>query len=119
MIQIPGQTTIEILNFKVGYNHDTKFKLPTISTFESEAHIHSHFDVDGKRLSSDLTEKVHNNFCHSQLSLYPVRAFCIKPTLICLYGIDKNQVTQIAAQIRQIRPPSTYTRKGLFIVTSP
>lgn len=43
----------------------------------------------------------------------PVRVFLIEPTLICLFGLDKNQVTQIAAKIRQIRPPSPYKGKGI------
>jgi large subunit ribosomal protein L6 len=45
-----------------------------------------------------------------------VRIFLIEPTLICLYGIDKNQVTQIAAKIRQIKPPSVYKGKGIRLI---
>jgi len=42
-----------------------------------------------------------------------IRAFLLEPTLICLYGIDKNQVTQIAAKIKQLRLPSIYKGKGI------
>ncbi len=45
-----------------------------------------------------------------------IRTFLIQPTLLCLYGLDKNQITQIAAQIRQIRPPSPYKGKGVRLV---
>ncbi len=45
-----------------------------------------------------------------------VRIFLLEPTLICIYGIDKNQVTQIAAKIRQIKPPSVYKGKGIRLV---
>lgn len=45
-----------------------------------------------------------------------VRIFLIEPTLICLYGIDKNQLTQIAAKIRQIKPPSVYKGKGIRLI---
>lgn len=45
-----------------------------------------------------------------------VRVFLIEPTLICLFGIDKNQVTQIAAKIRQIKPPSPYKGKGIRLL---
>jgi large subunit ribosomal protein L6 len=45
-----------------------------------------------------------------------VRVFLIEPTLICLYGVDKNQVTQIAAKIRQIKPPSVYKGKGIRLI---
>lgn len=46
-----------------------------------------------------------------------VRAFLLEPTLICLYGIDKNQITQIAAKIREIKPPSCYKGKGIRLVS--
>lgn len=42
-----------------------------------------------------------------------IRIFLIEPTLICLFGLDKNQITQIAAQIRHIKPPSPYKGKGI------
>ena len=42
-----------------------------------------------------------------------IRAFLLEPTLICLYGIDKNQITQIAAKIKQLRLPSIYKGKGI------
>ena len=46
-----------------------------------------------------------------------VRAFLLEPTLICLYGIEKNQITQIAAKIRQIKPPSCYKGKGIRLIS--
>ncbi|CAL8469573.1 g9114 [Coccomyxa elongata] len=42
-----------------------------------------------------------------------MRAFLPEPTLIGLYGIDKNQVTQAAANIVRLRPPSVYKGKGI------
>lgn len=45
-----------------------------------------------------------------------IRIFLLEPTLICLFGIDKNQVTQLAAQIRQIKPPSPYKGKGIRLL---
>jgi large subunit ribosomal protein L6 len=42
-----------------------------------------------------------------------IRAFLLEPTLICIYGIDKNQVTQTAAKIKQIKVPSVYKGKGI------
>ena len=44
---------------------------------------------------------------------FSIRAFLLEPTLICIYGIDKNQVTQIACKIRQIKVPSVYKGKGI------
>jgi len=38
----------------------------------------------------------------------------LEPTLICIYGIDKNQVTQLAAKLIHVRPPSHYSGKGIF-----
>lgn len=46
-------------------------------------------------------------------------AFLPEPTLICLYGVDKNEITQLAASIRDIRAPSTYKGKGIRIVNKP
>lgn len=45
-----------------------------------------------------------------------VKAFVLDQTTFCLYGIDKNQVTQIAANIRRIRPPEPYKGAGIRIV---
>ena len=45
-----------------------------------------------------------------------VRAFLLEPTLICLYGIDKNQLTQIASKIKKIKIPSVYKGKGIRLV---
>lgn len=42
-----------------------------------------------------------------------VRAFLLEPTLICFYGIDKNQLTQTVAKIKKLKPPSPYKGKGL------
>jgi len=42
-----------------------------------------------------------------------IRAFLLEPTLICLYGIDKNQVTQVASKIKKIKIPSVYKGKGI------
>lgn len=45
-----------------------------------------------------------------------VRIFLLEPTLLCLFGIDKNQITQVAAKIRQIRKPSVYKGKGIRLL---
>lgn len=45
-----------------------------------------------------------------------IRVFLPEPTLICFYGLDKNQVTQIAAKIKEIKPPSPYKGKGIRIL---
>jgi large subunit ribosomal protein L6 len=42
-----------------------------------------------------------------------IRAFSLKPTLLCLYGLDKMEITQIASEIRSFRPPEPYKGKGL------
>ena len=45
-----------------------------------------------------------------------IRIFLVDPTLICLFGVDKNQITQIAAQIRQLRRPTVYKGKGIRLL---
>jgi large subunit ribosomal protein L6 len=42
-----------------------------------------------------------------------IRAFSLKPTLLCLYGLDKMQITQVASEIRNFRPPEPYKGKGI------
>ena len=42
-----------------------------------------------------------------------IKIFLLEPTLICLFGIDKNQITQVAAKIRDLRRPSVYKGKGI------
>lgn len=42
-----------------------------------------------------------------------VRAVVPDPTTITLVGLDKNQVTQTAANLRALRPPSPYKGKGV------
>lgn len=43
-----------------------------------------------------------------------VRVFTKQQTLICIYGIDRNQVSTIAAKIRMIKKPSAYKGKGII-----
>jgi len=42
-----------------------------------------------------------------------VSAACPKPTEIVLNGIDKQQLGQVAAEIREYRPPEPYKGKGV------
>jgi len=49
--------------------------------------------------------------------LYPIpqgiQVQCPKPTEIVVSGIDKQQVGQVAAEIRRYRPPEPYKGKGV------
>nr|QGT76956.1 ribosomal protein L6 [Micractinium pusillum] len=45
-----------------------------------------------------------------------IKLFLLEPTVICLFGLDKNQVTQIATKIRNLRPPSVYKGKGIRLI---
>jgi large subunit ribosomal protein L6 len=57
-------------------------------------------------------------YSHDILYKVPVsvKAFMIDPTLICLFGIDKSQVSQVAAKLRDLRKPSVYKGKGIRIL---
>ena len=46
-----------------------------------------------------------------------IRAFLLEPTLICLFGIDKNQVSQVANIIRTFKVPERYKGKGIRFTT--
>jgi len=54
-------------------------------------------------------------FSHDVVHEIPegVTAVCPKPTEIVLTGIDKQQVGQVAAEIRSYRPPEPYKGKGV------
>ena len=45
-----------------------------------------------------------------------IKIFLIDSTLLCLFGIDKNQVTQIASNLRKLRKPSVYKGKGIRLL---
>lgn len=45
-----------------------------------------------------------------------IKLFLVEPTVISLFGIDKNQVTQIATKIRNLRKPSVYKGKGIRLI---
>ena len=37
-------------------------------------------------------------------------------TTVCIFGTDKNQVSQIASNVRRIKPPEPYKGAGIRIV---
>nr|YP_008802557.1 ribosomal protein L6 [Monomastix sp. OKE-1]AGZ90210.1 ribosomal protein L6 [Monomastix sp. OKE-1] len=42
-----------------------------------------------------------------------IQIFSVKPTLIGLYGIDKEGITQLAAKMRHLKVPDSYKGKGI------
>ena len=69
-----------------------------------------------KHLNQILFFKI--GFSHDFKYVLPlsVKVFLLEQNYISIYGIDKNQVTQIAAKIREIKPPSPYKGKGIRVV---
>ncbi|MBJ6361776.1 50S ribosomal protein L6 [Paenibacillus sp. MAHUQ-46] len=45
------------------------------------------------------------------------RAYVQSATSICLFGIEKNQLTQLAHSIRALRKPGAYKQKGIQLST--
>lgn len=45
-----------------------------------------------------------------------VRVFLQSPVSFCLFGLDINQLTQIAATIKNLRKPNAYKEKGIRLV---
>lgn len=45
-----------------------------------------------------------------------VRVFLQSPVSFCLFGLDKNQLTQIAAAIKNLRKPNAYKEKGIRLL---
>ena len=46
-----------------------------------------------------------------------VKPLLLNTVLLCLFGIDKNQVSQIGNKIRSLRPPDRYKGKGIRFTT--
>lgn len=46
-----------------------------------------------------------------------IRAFLLEPTSLCLFGIDKNQVSQVGSKIRAFKVPERYKGKGIRFTT--
>ena len=46
-----------------------------------------------------------------------IRAFLLEPSLLCIFGIDKNQVSQLGSKIRTFKPPERYKGKGIRFTT--
>ena len=42
-----------------------------------------------------------------------MRIFSLKPNLFCLYGLEKTQITQAAAEIKNLKLPEPYKGKGI------
>ncbi|GIL78134.1 hypothetical protein Vretimale_7449 [Volvox reticuliferus] len=57
---------------------------------------------------------------YSRTVVYPlpphIRAFCLKPTLLYLYGLELDELQRVAAEICAIRKPNPYTGNGLQYV---
>jgi large subunit ribosomal protein L6 len=72
------------------------------------------FNVNEKiRNKQKLTFKL--GYSHDIEIILPanVRAFCPKPTLLCIYGIDYHFLSQICAKIRSFKKPEVYKGKGI------
>jgi len=65
--------------------------------------------AQGKKISLNI------GFCHPVVFDLPEGVKCEvpKPTQIVLSGPDKQAVTQLAAKIRDVRPPEPYKGKGI------
>lgn len=66
-------------------------------------------DINGSKLNFKL------GFSHEIVYNLPenVQAFFKKPNLLTIYGNNLQQVSQIAAEIRKLRPPEPYKGKGI------
>ena len=65
---------------------------------------------------------VENGFIHFRVGLShsisvripsDIKVFLPKPVILVIFGIDKQRVSQIVAQLRAIKTPEPYKGKGL------
>lgn len=75
--------------------------------------------INGKNGTSNDTLQFKLGFSHDICYELPsgVRAFLQSPTSFSLFGLDFNQVTQIAATIKSLRKPNAYKEKGIRLLT--
>ncbi len=71
----------------------------------------------GKSTSPKNPTKIEFKIGQSHERIYSmpenIHVFSLKPTLLCFYGLDKIQITQIAAEIRDFMRPEPYKGKGI------
>ncbi|RYE14909.1 MAG: 50S ribosomal protein L6 [Rickettsiales bacterium] len=75
-------------------------------------------EIHGVGYKASITDKnltLSLGFSHDIIYMVPeeINIVCEKPTFIKISGADKQKVGQIAANIRQFRPPEPYKGKGI------
>ena len=60
-----------------------------------------------------LALKVGQSHELTYISRSDVRLFLLKPTTLCVYGMNQHHVTQVAAEIRRMKVPEPYKGKGI------
>ena len=82
--------------------------------------------IVGVGYRASLEKKFSKSFLHFKLGYShtlqyqlpeSVRAFLLEPTYLCVFGIDKNQVSQLGSKIRSLKPPERYKGKGIRFTT--
>jgi len=116
-IQTYGKTLVSLLNKKLS---------GVVQGFFVSLEIHGiGYRVILKDITdfSDSMEKAENRqklifklgYSHDIEMILPknVRAFCPKPTSLCIYGIDYQFLSQICATIKNFKKPEVYKGKGI------
>jgi len=72
------------------------------------------FSIDNKSTTKVLTLKL--GYSHLVLIKIPgqLKIICIKPTLMSIFGNDKQEVNQMAALIKSYKMPEPYKGKGIL-----
>lgn len=71
------------------------------------------FTNSNKQVEQKLIFKL--GYSHDVEMVLPinVRAFCPKPTLLCIYGVDYQFLSQICSKIKSFKEPEVYKGKGI------
>jgi len=71
------------------------------------------FSNSNRQVEQKLTFKL--GYSHDVEMILPtnVRAFCPKPSLLCIYGVDYQFLSQICSKIKSFKEPEIYKGKGI------
>ena len=88
---------------------------------KSSENIEKKYILETKNRSTDPEHVLNFKLGYSHNLKYRVpdsiRAFLLEPTSLCLFGIDKNQVSQVGSKIRNFKVPERYKGKGIRFTT--
>ncbi len=91
--------------------------IPSLTRKKEKDRLSLERDIRSKERGDVLNFKL--GYSHNLKYQVPhsIRAFLLLPTLLCLFGVDKNQVSQIGSKIKSFKGTERYKGKGIRLTT--